>query len=101
MPEFNDNKGVSLVLVNSEKGERLIANMKDNTGYIIKRIPNENIMQPQLMSPTKKGKLYNYFWKCYSKDRDKAIERIIFFTKLTKPLKRIKNKLMDILKIFP
>lgn len=66
---FNDNKGVSLLLVNSQKGINLLKSiqMEDNFDYIdCSTIAFEN---RQLHCPTSKPLTYEDFWKDYnSKD---------------------------------
>lgn len=49
-PEWNDNKGVSLLLVNTEKGKQLFENVN---GCKLKSIPSniEDCLQPQLIKP--------------------------------------------------
>ena len=48
-PEFDDNKGVSLVLVNNEAGEKAFEKVKE--GLIWKQTKLEDSMQPPLKSP--------------------------------------------------
>lgn len=75
-PELNDNKGVSLVLVHTPKGGELLAKLNENA--IIKKIDLEQFMQYRLINPTHKAYDYNYFWKLYGKNPDKAIKRYFF-----------------------
>lgn len=51
-PNINaDNKGVSLVLVNTEKGRKLFEAVKDQMTVIPAKL--EDCLQPNLLSPTK------------------------------------------------
>lgn len=50
-PEFNkDDKGVSLLLINTEKGRRLFEAVKGNLNYFPAEL--ENVMQPNLYKPS-------------------------------------------------
>lgn len=52
VPEMNtDNKGVSLVLVNTQKGEMLFDGISDVVSW--KQVPVEKCLQPNLCHPTK------------------------------------------------
>lgn len=62
-PGFNDNKGVSLVLVNNEKGIKLFDNVKDTLCYQLCEI--EKSMQPPLISPFPKPANREKFWNAY------------------------------------
>lgn len=57
--EWNDNKGVSLVIVNTDLGKRLFELMKDNCLYI--KSNTKECIQPQLIAPIKANKKYNKF----------------------------------------
>lgn len=64
MQDFDDNKGVSLVFVNTEKGDQVFKNIiKD---IIVKTSNTNECIQPQLKEPTKKSKLRNQFWDDYN-----------------------------------
>lgn len=59
-PEFDDNKGVSLVLVNNEAGEKAFEKVKE--GLIWKQTKLEDSMQPPLKSPFPKPDNRERFW---------------------------------------
>lgn len=59
-PEFDDNKGVSLVLVNNETGERVFDSVKES--IIWKKTKLEDSMQPPLQAPFPKPKKRKKFW---------------------------------------
>lgn len=65
MPEFDDNKGVSLVLVNSEKGNSFFQNI--SPCLIIKESNKTDCLQPQLQYPTKPSIRRSDFWRDYNK----------------------------------
>ena len=63
LPELDDDKGVSLVLVNSEKGEKLFDEIKNETEYI--KINIEDCLQPNLQRPTRMPENRALFWESY------------------------------------
>ena len=62
-PEFDDNKGVSLVLVNNEIGERFFDAVKENIRWKETRI--EDSMQPPLKAPFPEPANRKKFWDDY------------------------------------
>ena len=62
LPEFEDKLGVSMVIINSEKGKELF----ENIGGKKKAVSLENAKQPQLKEPTKKPIAYSEFWQNYN-----------------------------------
>ena len=62
--EWNDDKGVSLCMINSNKGERLFSETKDYFIAIESRI--EECLQPQLMHPCKLHPKRDEFEKDFS-----------------------------------
>lgn len=87
--EFDDNKGVSLILVNTNKARKIFDNLKENIGFFECNI--EDCMQKNLEEPTEEPKDRNIFWEEYSKKGFKYImkkyagytikNRIKFFVK--------------------
>ena len=59
-PGFADNKGVSLVLINNEKGEKALENVEEQ--LIIKRTKIEDSMQPPLKAPFPRPINRDVFW---------------------------------------
>lgn len=59
-PEFDDNKGVSLILVNNEKGEKLFDSIKEDIIWKATRL--EDSMQPPLKESFPRPKERNQFW---------------------------------------
>ena len=49
-PAFDDNKGVSLILINTEKGNKLFNMAKENVNVIVCDI--KNCIQPTLVKPS-------------------------------------------------
>lgn len=66
-PGFNDNKGVSLVLVNTEKGQEYFEKAKGDVEWRETRI--EDSMQHPLIEPEKRPQERDKFWQDFeSKD---------------------------------
>ena len=59
-PEFDDNKGVSLVLVNNEAGKKAFEKVKEE--LIWKQTKLEDSMQPPLKAPFPKPDSREQFW---------------------------------------
>ena len=69
-PDFEDKLGVSMVLVNSQKGNELFSSFN---GESVKA-NIENAKQPQLKKATEKPEDYDEFWKTY---KEKGIDYTI------------------------
>lgn len=67
LPDFKDELGVNVVLVNTQRGEWLFENIKEKLTYI--ESDTQNCLQPQLQYPTEKSKLREKFWKDYEKKK--------------------------------
>lgn len=59
-PEFDDNKGVSPVLVNNEAGEKAFEKVKEK--LVWKQTKLEDSLQPPLKAPFPKPKNREQFW---------------------------------------
>ena len=59
-PEFNDNKGTSLVLVNTDKGKRIFEAIKED--ILFKETNIEDSMQPAFIAPFQCPIDRNEFW---------------------------------------
>lgn len=71
--DFNDEKGVSLVITHSRKGENFLKEILRNCEYIETKC--EKSLQPQLQHPTEKPENYLEFWNYYYKNGYKAIAK--------------------------
>lgn len=60
VPEFDDNKGVSLVLVNNDRGAAILEKVKSNLVWKETRI--DDSMQPPLKAPFPKPASRDQFW---------------------------------------
>lgn len=63
--QFDDNKGVSLVLINSEKGKKIFEKITSDIISIKSNIYDS--VQPNLKKPTAIPKMREIFWKDYKK----------------------------------
>ena len=70
-PEFDDNKGVSLVLVNNEIGEKVLDMEKDE--LIWKQTKIEDSLQPPLKAPFPRPENREQFWCDF---KNKSFEHI-------------------------
>lgn len=90
LEKFNDNKGVSLLLVNSEKGVTLFDFVKSNSDYREVKIENCTNANPNLRRTTDKPLDRDVFWAMYyNKGFDKTLKtykRKIFLGKIKKKL---------------
>lgn len=95
VPEFDDNKGVSLVLVRGEKANKIFAEIQDSLRVVQTKL--DNSLQPQLIHPIEKGNNYNKFWKDYLKNKNKAIKKYFFPSKPRQSISKFFNKLRSFL----
>lgn len=63
LPEFEDEKGVSLLLVNSKKGKTLFKKIAKRLDYI--ESTHEKCLQPPFLEPTPPNKDKDAFWQEY------------------------------------
>ena len=89
LPEIDDNKGVSLVIVNTYKGKRIFQEIKNELQVWESNI--QDCLQPNLLYPTKKPKEREKFWQDYYKFGFKYIAKkyagFNFKTKIKRSLK--------------
>lgn len=95
VPEFDDNKGVSLVLVNNEIGEKVFGCVKENLTW--KQTKLEDCLQPPLKSPFPKPQNREEFWKDFENKSfgfvTKKYGGVGFKNDAKTFLRRVKNKL--------
>lgn len=96
-PEFDDNKGVSLVLINNKVGERIFDKVKAQMR--VKQTMLEDSMQPSLIAPFPKPSDREQFWKDFF---DKNFDYIAKkyggagrINKLKSRLRKLKRKLVS------
>lgn len=64
-PEWDDNGGISLVLVNTSKGQRMLHAISES--LIIKKVSEAECCQPSLVRPNSCPAGRSTFWSLYSK----------------------------------
>lgn len=92
-PSFGDSCGVSLVLLNTQKGKTVFGKIRSDLDYI--KCDIRNCMQPTLIKPSIPSPRRKMFWKCY---QEKGIEATL--KEYVKPLtmkRRVKRDLKKIL----
>lgn len=73
-PEFADKKGISLVIVNTNKGQEVFDNIKNNIDYKEENIDNAIIKNPQLKQSVKIDfEKRKEFWNAYNRKGMKYI----------------------------
>ena len=95
-PEFDDNRGCSLVLIQSEKARIVFNEIKEYLEF--KKTNIEKSLQPQLIKPIWKGWDYNYFWRRYKKNPSKTINMFFFPNRITKGFWKTERGAKDIIK---
>lgn len=94
-PEFDDNKGVSLVLVNTDNGVKWFEKAKDTV--IWKQTNIEDSMQPPLIAPFPKPEDREKFWKDIHEKRFSYIAKkyggqVPMWKKVARRVKKIISK---------
>lgn len=96
-PEFNkDDKGVSLVLVNTEKGREIFDAIKERLNYF--DVELENAMQPNLERPSEIHPLRMQFEKDYAWRGFKYIYKKYMVNKSPSLLRRALSKCKRVVK---
>lgn len=90
VPNFSDNKGVSLLLINSDKGCELFNSINNEIDFVECDINKSIEPNPNLSRPTAKPKSREAFWIYYSK---KGFEKTLkkYYKKIV--IKRIKKRI--------
>jgi len=99
IPDFDDDNGVSLVLVNTEKGKCLFKAIEKN---IIKRKSNiQDCIQPNLEQPTKPSLKREEFWNEYQKNGFEFVIKKHFGYGLKADTKRFILNTLKKIKLYP
>lgn len=95
-PDIDDNKGTSLVIVNTEKGKFIQKNILSNLEYYI--IDINDYLQPRLREPNKRVKSVDIFWSDYLNNGFNYIAKkygtITFFGRVKRKMKHILLKII-------
>lgn len=96
--EWNDDLGLNLILVNSQKGLNLFDSVKHQLDYLQTDV--DDCLQPQLQTPIRKNPLQDVFFRDFS---DKGIKYVIYkygdrnlMFRMKSFLSNIKRKLIHI-----
>lgn len=95
-PEFNDNKGCSLVLIHSDKAHTVFEAVKPYVCFAETKLATS--MQPQLRHPIWKGWDYGLFWNRFTKNPQKAVKMWFYPSQGTKLLWKAERTAKDVLK---
>jgi len=89
-PQFNDNKGTSLVIINSQKGKDIFEEIKKDIRYC--QIEEKLSIQDALITPTKRPKLKNIFWLLYKINEILTIKATVIYVKISYRIARLRGK---------
>ena len=96
MPDFYDRMGVSLVIVHTDKGEKLFDNIKDGIEYRISS--RKECLQPRLVSPQLCPKDRISFWKdMKQKGMNYCIEKYVEYHNISNK-EKLKRYIKNIMK---
>ena len=92
---FDDNRGVSTVMINSEKGNILFDTIKDNIDYF--EVNSDSYIQPNMKKPTERNLVANSFWRVYNRKGLGGAKSFLKNLKYRMLPYRIKNKLCKLI----
>lgn len=89
-PGFNDNKGVSLVMINNEKGQQYFNEVLATINYV--KTDMKDSMQPPLIAPYPQPAGRDQFWKDFqTRSFDYVVKKYTEDKLLTKVKRKVKN----------
>lgn len=92
MPEFYSNEGVSVILVNTNKGKKIINGLSDEVELRKAQIKDVVGKQPQLEHPVHNNPEKEKFWNCLTKKGYiKAVKKYVLKTSYRRILKITKK----------
>ena len=94
-PQFDDNLGTSLILINNKKAEKIFEEIKNLISYLEQDINDYIIYNPRLKCSRPNSNKREEFWKIYDK---KGFKGIIKKYTGHNPIKKIKRFIKKILK---
>lgn len=77
-PEFDDNKGVSLVICNTKKGKQAFDAIKSDLTVMEFTMEDALQKQPHLQKPIQYGEKYEQFWSTYRKSGFEGVVRKMY-----------------------
>ena len=97
-PEFDDNKGLSLLLINTEKGEKLISCFNEDGEKFIP-ISLDDIRQPHLSKPARRSKKRDQFWQdYYNKSFKSILNKYANYSTASKLLYKLKRIIVRVIR---
>ncbi|MBQ2986546.1 MAG: Coenzyme F420 hydrogenase/dehydrogenase, beta subunit C-terminal domain [Tyzzerella sp.] len=93
--KFNDNKGVSEVLINSEKGLALFEMCKEKLEHF--KVSSQSYIQPNMLCPTEKHFATEWFWHRYLLEGFTRYRSIWCKLKLKTVISKIRRKLCKVM----
>ena len=100
-PQFDDNKGVSLVMINTEAGEAIWRAIQSDTESF--EVTQEQCIQPNLQKPSVESPWRDGFWRWYKKYGLKRVGQKMGYLPMNKAertlifMYRCKEKLLSFL----
>ena len=88
---FDDNRGVSTVMINTDKGNELFDSIKDKIDYF--EVNSDSYIQPNMERPTERNLVADSFWKAYSQKGFGGAKDFLKNLKYIMLPYRIKNKI--------
>ena len=70
---FDDNKGISMALINTPKGKILFSSITHKSNVEIRKYDIDKLTQPNLYRPTRKCVFYKNFWTTFRKSGYKKV----------------------------
>lgn len=77
-PDFDDNKGISLVMCNTEKGKQIMQQILPNIVSVERTLEEAIMKQPHLTRPLQYGKKYDQFWGIYAVEGFEGVVRKMY-----------------------
>lgn len=94
-PELKSDRGTSLIMVNSDKGRKVLDGIKN---LILWEITKEEALQPCLEAPTQVNKNRDFFWQVYSqKGYQNAFRKFFYISKATRIKWKVKAKIAKLI----
>ena len=98
LPEFEDEKGVSLVLTNSEKGNKIFNAVRDTLD--VRDCNLKDCLQWNLLAPSKPSSSSDAFWADYLKNGYESASNKYAFGGIRKKAKMCVKKVLQFLGLF-
>ncbi len=98
-PEIDDNKGLSLILVNTAKGASLLAKIETEITIVKTDVQKALLYNPCIIKPVQKHSFKQYFFTNYNKgDFSKTVDNCLNPSYITRLKRKILQVKMEMLK---